>query len=385
MGEHEKYGGSTIELTSLCPGSAKARQEIGETPSGKAAERGTRIHKRIEELFHAPTVLQTPLKDDEELIAQGVLTTLVETAAEHGVNKSDIEIEKKVLLWVDAGGKLDYGAFRIFGDMFIADCKSGFNQVMAESNMQMLFYGVGYLKSLDPFIAASLKNAHFVILQPSTEPPYEVTVRKWTIPIEELRSYEGYFKSVIDKTEANPDLRVAGDHCEAGYCPARATCSVYIEHEDQRSHGAFRKLLAGEKTSPARGQQLADQLAVVPLIEKWCEAVKADAKLVLMQDSAGVPGWTLRDGLGNRAWKDEKAVIALAKELGLKPDEYNPRHMIGPKPFEDLIIAKKRANLLAKEVDVNLDPLVDRPNLGAKLAKAKIESLSEMFSGALIK
>lgn len=372
MGEHEKYGGSTIELTALCPGSAKARKEIGSTEGGPAAKRGTRIHERIEILFKNPANKAYLEKDDEELIAQGVLTTLIEVAAEHGITRDDIEVEKKVMLFPDAGGKLDYGAFRIFGDLFIADCKSGFNQIMAESNLQMLFYGLGYLKDLDPFIARSLINAHFIILQPDTEAPYEVRVRKWTIPIEELLAYEGYFKSIIDKAEANPDLRIAGDHCESGYCPARATCPVYKSDLDERSQGAFLNLLEGKSESPGRGQRLSEQLTAIPLIEKWCDAVKADAKLVLMQDPTGVPGWTLRDGLGNRTWKDEKEVIAFAKTLGLKPDEYNPRYMIGPKPFEDLLKAKK--------LEATLDELVDRPNIGAKLTKAKTETLVDVFA-----
>ena len=93
-----------------------------------------------------------------------------------------------------------------------------------------------------------------------------------------------------------------------------------------------------------------------------------------MQDITAVPGWTLQDGQGNRAWIDDKEVMAKAKEAGLKQDEFAPRSLIGPAPFERLLKAKKLA--------LDLTPLVQRPNIGAKLVQAKngTKTLEEVFS-----
>lgn len=379
--KHYKYGGSTIELTGLCPGSAKARVEHGPTAGGPAAERGIRIHSRVEQLFKNPKDKKGALKEDEELIAQGVLTTLIEVAAELGFSKEDLLVEEQVTLHefhIDAGGALDYGAFKVFGDLLIIDLKAGARFVSAFENIQEIFYGCCLLQRLDPFIRASLVNAHFIILQPEQQPPYEVQVRRWTIPVGELSAWQAQIKLIIDRAENNPDLRIAGDHCEGKYCPVRATCETRLQYLNEKSLGVFDELLAGNTPNVSCGGRLAEFLKVIPEFEAWCKSVKEHAKQQLMTMPDAIPGWGLEDAYGNRTWVNDKELEKKAKELGLKPDEYRPRSLIGPAPFERLLKAKK--------LECDLTPLVKRPYTGVKLTQTEnpVNGLAELFADQLV-
>ncbi len=375
---HFKYGGSTIERVELCPGSVKAIQALGERSAGPAAERGTRIHARLEQLMANPKS-KTALSKDEEAVAQAALPVLLQLAAEHGFTPEDLQIEQQLTLHEvhdDAGGTPDIFAFKAFGDLFVPDLKTGRNFVSAEENLQLIFYGCCVMQSLDVFTRSTINNAHFIIIQPEQQPPYQVHVRKWSIPAAKLADYQQRFSAAILRAEAEPDKRIAGEHCEGKYCDARTTCPAYQAFLNERSAGAMFLAVAGEQPKAGRGAELAAQLKAVPLLKAFCKAVEDDAKQELLTAPGSIPGWSLADSYGNRAWKDDKAVLAKAKELKLKPEEYNPRSLISPAAFERL--------LKTKQLDVAvMSELVERPYSGVKLAESKEADLAEKFAAAI--
>lgn len=369
--KHYKFGGSTIERTALCPGSVKAIEELGKLSSGVAAERGTRIHTRIEQLL-TPGAASITLKADEEKIAQTTLQALLNLTTELGYTRRDLLIEHQLVLKDisdEAGGTPDLYALQACGDLLVVDFKFGYNYVEHTDNQQLIFYACAVMQNLDPFTRASINDVHLVILQPYDD---DVHPRRWTFPASEIPTYEEYFKNVIEKAKSNPDTRIPGNHCQDKYCSARATCNPYQAWLNDQSANSFLSAIAGEAPTVGRGERLAMQLKAVPMIEAWCKAVKEDAKQVLMQTANGVPGWTLAQSYGDRYWKDEKAFAKKAKELGFKPAQYITKKFVTPAAFERLLKADK--------IDYKITELVDRPYSGVKLVEGKATDLAELIA-----
>lgn len=368
--EHLKYGGSAIERTMLCPGSVAAIAAIPDRKAGPAAERGTRIHKWLEKYLtgdYAKDAKKAKGKDAEEVkIAAESGLAIKNVATELGFAPVELVVEKKVVMTQVshlAGGTPDVYAARAFGDLLVVDLKTGNRFVDADENLQLLFYAVAILNNLDSFLAATLVNAHLVIVQPEQEAPYKVRVQKWSCPVSKLIEYQNIFKAAIERAEANPTERVPGDHCEGKYCDARTTCHAYQDWLNTRSLGLFAAAVGGEKlASPVAMADLAKLLEIEPLFTALFKQVKEDAEAALQADGNSVPGWMLVDKYANRAWVSPADTIKRAKELGLTLDEYNPRELVSPAQFEKLLKAKNLKAELPRTVNAYA---------GVKLTKAK--------------
>ena len=374
--EHKKYGGSTMERTELCPGSVKAISDLPVRPgAGPAAERGTRIHKLVETLLAEPvddTInrLETAeTASEEERIAVIVAHNILSIASEHGFLPSALLIEQPVELdhiHPEAGGTADVIAYKAFGDLLIIDTKTGRRFVSAEDNLQLAFYALGALQGLDEFTRFTIENVHFVIVQPEQEAPYDCAIRKWTISKADLlANYEPRCRSIIERAEANPELRTPGDHCEGKYCDARHTCQAYKTWLAEKSQGAFLALLQGESDEipqPQTDADLARALEAVPYIRAWCKHVEEMATKTLMGNPKAVPGWALVDSFGNRKWSDPEAAERALRggKIKLKLDELKPRSLLSPAQAEKLLKAQK------KDTSV-IESLTTRPYNGVKL------------------
>jgi hypothetical protein len=213
------------------------------------------------------------------------------------------------------------------------------------------------------------------IVQPDQD-GIDIEVRKWTLPVSALVKWEDRIRDAIGRAEAHPTLRTPGDHCEANYCNARATCREYKGWLDERAFSVFSSVDAGLEPEVATEPEiLARQYANVALIKAWCKAVEDAMRVALMTAPATQPGWTLQTGLGNRAWTNEKALRKLAKELKIKPDDFSPRVLISPAQFEKL--------LKIKQLVADISTMVERPETGAKIVKAEDKAgLAELFAEA---
>jgi len=369
--KHYKFGGSSIERVAYCPGSIRAIEELGTLPKSSAATRGTRIHERVEHLLKYP-VTNSKLEADEENIAQLTYKAILELCAEHGLDAKNGLIEQTLLLPefhpTDAGTTPDWAGYLIFGDLLVIDYKFGYNYVDHTNSYQLSYCACAVMQNLDPFVRASIQNVHMVILQPYDG---DLHPRKWTISASELSQYESYFKGVIERVEQNPDLRLAGEHCEAKYCPARTSCGAYHKWLDEKSAGAFLKLLDGEEQKPGRGERLARQLKVLDLFDGFKKAVLEEAKQVLMADPTAIPGWSLSDTQGNRSWLDPAEVKKKAKELGLKPTQFMTSTLLSPAQFEKLLKTSK--------IDFDISGMVTRPYTGVKLVEKPATDLAELI------
>lgn len=370
--KHYPVGGSTIERIELCPASRKAVLELGPRPAGKAAERGTRIHSRAEEIFKG-TRSKTKYTADEDAVAKAMIEQLMVVSAELGFRKEELILEEQIAFTsihpTDAGGTPDVAAYRAFHDLLIVDFKSGANYVSAERNIQLLFYAcLFFFEKLDPFVQATIGRVHCVILQPDFNG--EIHARRWSLPASELSAYKQRFHAAV----ANSILREwefkPGEHCEEKYCDARSTCAAYKEWLNNKSSGqlfdAIEQAKKGKQAATPAGQLLAELLEAKPLIEKWLKAAEAAAIAEMTASAEAVPGYMLESKPGDRKWVDEKAVIAKAEALGLKESDYKPSNLLSPAQFEKLKgVTKEMVAELTERPDGNPKP-VKKPH--SKLA-----------------
>lgn len=373
--KHYPVGGSTIERIELCPASRKAVAALPERPAGKAAERGTRIHSRAEEIFKGARS-KTKYTADEDAVAKAMVAKLLEVAAELGFSKEELILEEQIAFKSihpeDAGGTPDVAAHRAFHDLLIVDFKTGANFVSAERNIQLLFYGAAYFyEKLDPFTQATIGNIHCVILQPDLTDNTVIYARRWSMPASEM----GYYKERFQQAVANSILRdwefKPGNHCEDKYCDARATCAAYKEWLNKSTDGKlFDALEQAKKNTVAavpRGEVLAELLKAKPLIEKWLKAAETAAIAEMTANAEAVPGFTLESKPGDRVWLDEEATEKAAAALGLSEDQYKPRKLISPAQFEKL-------KGITKE---QVAELVTRPNGNPKPTQKQISNLAD--------
>lgn len=382
--KHYPVGGSTIERIELCPASRKAVSELPPRPAGKAAERGTRIHSRAEEIFKG-TRSKTKYTADEDAIAKAMVEKLLEVSTSLGFSKEEIIIEEQIAFLsihpTDAGGTPDAVACRAFHDLMVADFKTGANAVSAFENIQMLFYGAMYFfEKLDPFTQATIKNFYAVILQPDLTDNTTIHARIWSMPCSEFTKYQARFQQAV----ANSILRdwefKPGNHCEDKYCDARSTCTAYKEWLNKSTDGqlfdAIEKAKAGAKKLPTpSGLLLAELLKVEPLISKWLESAKKAAIGELAANPEAVPGFMLEPGQGQSRWADEAAVAAAAVKAGLTEDQYNPRKLITIGDFKKLVKGKM--------TDDEVKALTERPVTDDKLVQKPATNLADFAPPAV--
>ena len=357
---HKTFSASSMSLISLCPGSVEAKKALPEKVTSEAAESGTRIHTLFEQYMKGDlTPPPKKLTGDELVEAQIAAIAGLEAKrilSEIGLTMDDCEMEKLRDLaegYEDAGGSSDLDGYRAFGDMVVMDLKTGRQQVAAEENLQLLTYAVAKLNSLDPFTRVCLNNCHMIILQPDQEPPHDVTVRKWTVPVADLLAYEALLKGIVDRARRNPHEREAGPHCKDKYCDARATCPAYIHWINEQSDGTVGRVLAGEKLSA--DDVMLSILNVSSELTDLVEQAKKLAKGKLEINPDTVPGWYLQP-MTAREWENEKQAEKELKALGFKIDDIAPRKFVSVAQAEKLIKARKLDATLPAVVTVSATP-----------------------------
>jgi hypothetical protein len=137
----------------------------------------------------------------------------------------------------------------------------------------------------------------------------------------------------------------AGEWCKfcphAGRCRKLTdVCTEFVEAHDLR--------VAVPVLAP---HEVAEVLAMEPMISLWLKRIKSQALATLM-DGGEVPGWKVVEGkLGNRKWTDELDVVAVLKNAGYDPDDYQETKLLSPAALDKSIGKKKVAELLDGYID----------------------------------
>lgn len=77
-------------------------------------------------------------------------------------------------------------------------------------------------------------------------------------------------------------------------------------------------------------------LGVLPVMEAWIQAVRAEATARLLRNAASLPEWKLVNSDTRRRWYDDKQVRHVCAKLKIDTDAYAPRTLLSPLQLEKL-------------------------------------------------
>lgn len=237
--------------------------------------------------------------------------------------------------WVPGGfGTCD--CIIIQGDtLIIIDYKYGVGvPVSATDNSQLRLYALGALN--DYGIAYDIKRVEMHIYQPRIN-----NVDHDSITVDELLAWaEGTVKPTAAKAAKGQGDYKAGPHCK--FCPHAGSCreltqicTEYVETHNLR--------VAIPKLAP---HEVAEVLAMEPLVALWLKRVKAQALETLLQGGS-VPGYKAVEGkLGNRKWTDEIKVAEKLRAEGYQLSDITETKLLSPAAMDKAIGKKRAAELL---------------------------------------
>jgi hypothetical protein len=137
----------------------------------------------------------------------------------------------------------------------------------------------------------------------------------------------------------------AGEWCK--FCPHAGRCrqltEVCTEYVETHSLRVAVPVLAPH--------EVAEVLAMEPLVTLWLKRVKAQALSTLL-DGGEVPGWKVVEGkLGNRKWTDELQVAEKLVASGYAKEDFTETKLLSPAAMDKALGKKKVAELLDSMID----------------------------------
>ncbi len=334
---HYLLGASKAERWTTCTASVKASEGIESTVSSYAEE-GTVAHSVGERCLRDPKLNATDLVGEKIIAPSGAEFEVTDEMAEavqvyvdyvrarHAELKgSELWVEKEFKLTdvhPDCGGPTDATSYQAMGKLIVIDYKHGAGKaVNVEDNDQLKFYGLGALAG-----AWDVEDVELVIVQPRAFHKGG-HIRSWSIAPDTLVAWgQKVLKAKAAEAMGPAPKFIAGSHCK--YCPYSAQCPTLRGRVADTAMTMFNPINAESKNpvlvAPAKltSEQLGRVYDFADEVEDWLKAVRA---LGFAQAMSGNPplGRKLVAGkAGNRKWKDEKAVEALAIPDDVK---YEPR------------------------------------------------------------
>lgn len=248
--------------------------------------------------------------------------------------------------------------------MTIIDYKYGVGvPVSAEDNPQLRLYALGALN--DYGIAYDVTHVEMHIYQPRIN-----NVSECCLMVEDLLEWgEKIVKPIAQKAIKGKGSYKAGEHCK--FCPHAGRCreltKVCTEYVETHSLRAAVPVLAPH--------EVAEVLAMEPLVSLWLKRVKAQALTTLL-DGGEIPGYKAVEGRGSREWADEQRVVEILRDNGYTQDDYCKTELYSPAGMEGAIGKKQTAELLGgmivkKAGAPTVVPDTDRREPYDRLAEAK--------------
>jgi len=225
-------------------------------------------------------------------------------------------------------------------------------KVSAEKNEQLAMYLAGAWLEFGEF--CDFQRFRGVIHQPriDSEPDEYVWSREELLAFAENAKQKAKLARVVKQGYDSQELELAegieahlvpGDK-QCQFCDAKATCPALQRTVQETVLAEFVDLDAAPvvvKQSqlvaiPADSVRLANLLAMVPLIESWCDHITAHAEAEALAGRP-VPGWKLVQGKrGNRAWRSKEEAEKALKSMRLKQEQMYSFELITPTAAEKL-------------------------------------------------
>jgi hypothetical protein len=259
-------------------------------------------------------------------------------------------------------------------ELVVVDLKYGRGvKVDAEENEQLAIYGAAALEEFS--IAGDFAHVRVVIHQPRLD-----HVSEWALPVAQLAdrttntrqraqcalAYVGKHPGDVAEDDLNPS--------ESGcrFCKAKASCpalrsmvlsTVADDFVDITQPVAPQLQAAASRTFD--NTILGNLLGAVDLIEDWCGAIRAQAKVELLA-GRDVPGFKLVAGKrGARKWTDEEQARATLKAMRLKVEEMFNLSLISPTSAEKL----HKADTIGARQWAKLQALITQPDGAPTVAR----------------
>lgn len=222
-------------------------------------------------------------------------------------------------------------------ELIVVDRKTGYVEVPAERNKQLLFYALGAYNDHD--LVFNITRARLVI--------HQREAREWDCSIEEVLAFAAEARTAAQRVKEAVDSHGQMDQAtwQAKYLnpdPSRSAC-LYCRAmaECPAVQAKVDKLADEQPVTVYTPKDLATKFAAVGLIEDWCKAVRERVKTLLLEQQE-VPGFKLVQGrAGNRKWTDAAAVETYLKDtVRLTESQRYSQKLISPTAAEKLFKEK---------------------------------------------
>ncbi len=379
-----------------CPASVALSKDMPDETS-EYAEEGTKAH-RLAELYclkefagkgavvtarqrtEAEGIefrqLWSEADEDMQLAVLEYARHIREAIAHTGMPLDRIEFEHPVDVSFVTGEEGAHGTVDCFfqcGDLLgVVDLKYGRGvEVSAVKNSQLSIYALGLLNELDPFDEGVIRQVQLHIVQPRIR-----NFSTWHTFVKDgltgfaivTEAMAGRALELAREGAAEPtakDFYPNDDVCR--FCKAKVKCPalhktlsegfplIPQEKVDPETRVPF------EIPLPVDPESLAKAFGYLPLIEQWCDAVRAEATRRL-SIGAEVPGYKLVAGRqGVRRWSDAKEAERLLKSMKVPEALRYEKKLISPTTAQKLTKPKgEEKPILSMRQWVKLDALVTR-------------------------
>ena len=224
--------------------------------------------------------------------------------------------------------------------MTVIDYKYGVGvPVSAEDNPQMKLYALGALNDFG--LAYDVTHIEMHIYQPRIN-----NISDCALMVEDLLEWAVQtVKPVAEKAVKGKGDYKAGEWCK--FCPHAGRCrqltEVCTEYVETHSLRVAVPVLAPH--------EVAEVLAMEPLVALWLKRVKAQALSTLL-DGGEVPGWKVVEGkMGNRKWTDELQVAKKLLDSGYAKADFTETKLLSPAAMDKALGKKMVAELLDGMID----------------------------------
>lgn len=335
---HALLGASSAHRWLTCTPSAVAGSKYENTGSEYAAE-GTLAHAVAEAIVGGhpesiPKEATKEMRNHAEAYKDFIFERI--TSENNGI----LLLEQKVDFseWVPEGfGTCDCIIIQNH-TLTIIDYKYGKGvQVEAENNPQMRLYALGAVNDFG--IAYDFDTVEMIIFQPRLD-----HISTDAISVNKLLEWaENTVKPAAKKAYKGKGDYVPGEHCR--FCPHAGKCRALSRMctDFAEVHGARLKV------SQIAPFEVAEILAMEPIINTWLKAVKGKA-LEAMLNGEEVPGFKVVEGRSNRDWVDTQMVREVLRDNGYQESDYIETKFMSPAGLEGSIGKKTVAELLGGQI-----------------------------------
>lgn len=341
MSAHSNIGPSGAKRWMNCPGSVTLEVAAPRMPAGEYAVEGTVAHDVAERFASGKinteqlmALVGTTVKQEgyeieitDEMVdaaidyADHIKADVEALRATKGSAETVVQFEQRVCassVDPDLWGTADCIVYKKGKKLIVRDLKYGKGvAVEVEDNEQMSIYAIAVMDTIKCW---AFDEVELVVDQPRAAHA-DGTERRWTTSVEALKEFRDKLIDAVAQTRDPLAPTLAGDWCR--WCKARPVCSTVhaaVQKEAQAdftieppvSNGTNAAARMMERLPQVRflsNEQLVRAFAWEDNINSFFEAVKEVIREKLSNGET-IPGVKLVEGRSNRAYTDERQVIA---------------------------------------------------------------------------